>query len=407
MPLTPVAELQSLIGERIARCRKLPECESVAVSDAVGRVLAQDIHAPFCLPHDDVSAMDGYALPHAAPAGTAWKLVGESAAGHPFTGKVGAGECIRIMTGAVVPADCSTIIIQEHTERDGDTVTQTREGKERANIRYRGEEIAADETVLTRGRILREADVLLLAALGFGSVNVYRKIVVSVLSTGDELHEAGTPTASGGIYDSNRPTLKARLQAFPVEIRDLKCVNDDLENVLRVLSDTAQNSDVVISSGGVSVGDYDYMREAVQRLGAIHHYKVAMKPGKPFVFGQMLRAWYFGLPGNPISSFVGFDMFLKSALWQLCGAEDVPQPVRFEATLDAPVRKQEGRMDIQRASISQRADGSWAAVPCGAQDSHRILGISRANAYLILPAECGDLPAGSRVVVQPFGGAFL
>ena len=163
----------------------------------------------------------------------------------------------------------------------------------------------------------------------------------------------------------------------------------------------------MITSGGVSVGDYDYIREAVLRLGAIHHYKVAMKPGKPFVFGKMLNTWYFGLPGNPVSGFVGFDMFIKEALWLLCGATNVPQPLRFKAVLSQPVEKSPGRTDIQRALIKQDADGTWTAEPSGEQDSHRVWGVSRANAYMILPQESGGLPAGSTVTVQPFAEAFL
>lgn len=408
MPLTPVAELQALMQERIGRCRRLPECETVPVAQATGRVLAQDVVAPACLPHADLSAMDGYALPDAAPAGSVWRVAGESAAGHPFSGSLNEGECVRIMTGAVVPPQCRTVIVQEHTEAANGNITLTRAAPENGNIRYRGEEIAAGSRVLARGRILREADVLLLAALGFGHIPVYRKIKVAVLSTGDELLEAGTPAPHEGcIYDSNRPMLMARLAQFPIQIIDLKQVPDNLEAVLHVLADAAQNHDAVITSGGVSVGDYDYMREAVIRLGAIHHYKVAMKPGKPFVFGQMLKAWYFGLPGNPISGFVGFDVFLKNALWQLCGAEELPEPLRFTATLTCDVRKSGGRTEFQRAVIRMDEQGHWLAEPCGAQDSHRIFGISRANAYLILPADNTGLPAGSPVTVQPFGGAFL
>ena len=199
----------------------------------------------------------------------------------------------------------------------------------------------------------------------------------------------------------------ARLAAMPVEVLDLGQAADDLEGVLHTLDEASRLADVVITSGGVSVGDYDYMREAVNRLGAIHHYKVAIKPGKPFVFGQMLKTWYFGLPGNPVSGYVGFDLFLKAALWQLCGAQDIPQPFRLQAVLSQQVKKSPGRMDIQRAVLTQTADGTWEASPAGEQDSHRVWGVSRANGYIILPAEAGNLPAGATVTVQPFTEAFL
>ncbi len=408
MALTPVHELQTLIRNHIDKNRVLPDKETVAVSAAAGRVLAEDIRSALNIPAADISAMDGYALPQAAEAGSVWKIAGESAAGHPFTGSLPEQGCIRIMTGAVVPAACTTVVLKENVQAEADHITLTQAVAPNSNIRYCGEEVAAGTTVLQAGRILRHADVMLLAALGIGSVPVYRKIKVAVLSTGDELHEPGTTLeAPDQIYDSNRHTLMARLRSLPVEVLDLGQAADDLEGVLRTLDQAARTADVVITSGGVSVGDYDYMREAVLRLGAIHHYKVAIKPGKPFVFGQMMNTWYFGLPGNPVSGFVGFDLFLKAPLWALCGASEVPSPLSFPAILSEAVKKSPGRTDIQRAILNQQEDGNWLVAPAGEQDSHRVWGVSRANAYLVLPAECTDLPAGSRVMVQPFSEAFL
>lgn len=408
MALTSVSELQTLIREHIARAPRLPETEHLPVAQSIGRVLAADMVSALNIPATDISAMDGYALPAGAAAGSRWRVVGESAAGKPFTGSLPEDGCIRIMTGAVVPAGCACVVLQEHTETDGDAILLTQEVATGANIRYGGEEVAAGDTVLSAGRILRPADVMLLAALGIGQVPVYRKIQVAVLSTGDELHEPGTPvTDHGQVYDSNRHTLMARLAAMPVEILDLGQAADDLEGVLHTLDEAARLADVVITSGGVSVGEYDYMREAVDRLGAIHHYKVAIKPGKPFVFGQMLRTWYFGLPGNPVSGYVGFDLFLKAALWQLCGAQEIPQPLRMQANLTQAVKKSPGRMDIQRAVLTPTADGTWEAAPAGEQDSHRVWGVSRANGYIVLSAATGNLPAGSTVTVQPFTEAFL
>ncbi len=408
MALTSVSELQTLIRDHIRKSRVLPAAETVAVAECAGRVLAEDIRSTLNIPGADISAMDGYALPRAAEAGSVWPLAGESAAGHPFAGTVPEQGCVRIMTGALVPAGGQTVVLKENVRLTDDGICLEQAASHGQNIRYCGEEVAVGDTVLSAGRILRPADVMLLAALGVGSVPVYRKIKVAVLSTGDELHEPGsTLSTPGGIYDSNRHTLMARLRALPVEVWDLGRAEDDLEGVMRTLSDAANRADVVITSGGVSVGDYDYMREAVLRLGAIHHYKVAVKPGKPFVFGQMLKTWYFGLPGNPVSGFVGFDLFLKAPLWQLCGADQPPLPLSFPATLSQAVKKSPGRTDIQRALLSQQADGSWLAEPAGAQDSHRVWGVSRANGYLLLPADCGDLPAGSSVLVQPFGEAFL
>lgn len=409
MALTPVHELQALIRDKIAAHLLAVESESVPVAAAVGRVLAQDIVSAVNLPPADISAMDGYALQSAANAGSEWAVVGESVAGQAFSGCLLKGACVRIMTGAVVPDDCNTVIIQENVSLSDGRITLAKDVSEGANIRRKGEEIAAGDTVLTAGRILREADIMLLAALGYGEVPVHRKIRVALLSSGNELLEPGEPDTGRAdqIYDSNRAMLAARLARLPVEIIDFKQVGDDLEDILHVFDEVIRTADVLITTGGVSVGDYDFMRTAVERVGSVHHYKVALKPGKPFVFGRMMKTWFFGMPGNPVSGFVGFDIFLKAALWQICGAADIPEPLRFSATLSAPVKKNHSRMDIQRGIIERQADGTWHARPCGSQDSHRILQVSRANAYLVIPAESGSLEAGESVTVQPFADAFL
>lgn len=408
MSLTSVPALQSLISKRITEHRRLPEIEYIPLMQICGRVLAQDIQAQRAIPPVNVSAMDGYALPNTGDINSQWHVVGESAAGHPFTETLPNNGCIRIMTGAAVPPTAQSIIIQENVTRENDLITLNQVANQGDNIRYAGEEIAIGETILNKGHILRTADVLLLATLGIAEVAVYRKIKVAVLSTGDELCEIGQmPPSIDSIYDSNRPMLMAHLQSFPVEIIHAKKITDNFETVLHSLNETAQNADVIITSGGVSVGDYDYLRQAVAQLGTIHHYKVAMKPGKPFVFGQISSAWYFGLGGNPLSGYVGFDIFLKTALWQLCGAEEIPKPLQFKATLTQDIKKAQGRMDIQRAFIHQQEDGTWFVKPCGKQDSHRIYGLSRANAYLFLSEDTTELKSGSCVTVQPFSEAFL
>ena len=409
MALTPVHELQTLIYDKIADHPQPLETETVPVAAAVGRVLAQDIVSAVNIPPADISAMDGYALQSAANAGSEWAVVGESVAGQAFSGCLLKGACVRIMTGAVVPDDCNTVIIQENVSLSDGRITLAKDVSEGANIRRKGEEIAVGDTVLTAGRILREADIMLLAALGYGEVPVHRKIRVALLSSGNELLEPGEPDTGRAdqIYDSNRAMLAARLARLPVEIIDFKQVGDDLEDILHVFDEVIRTADVLITTGGVSVGDYDFMRTAVERVGSVHHYKVALKPGKPFVFGRMMKTWFFGMPGNPVSGFVGFDIFLKAALWQICGAADIPEPLRFQAVLSAPVKKNHSRTDIQRGIIERQADGTWHARPCGSQDSHRILQVSRANAYLVIPAESGSLEAGESVTVQPFADAFL
>ena len=408
MSLISIAELQTLIRQRIVQDHTADTAsETIPILHAAGRVLAQDIVSPVSLPPANVSAMDGYALPHAAPAQSSLKIVGESAAGKPFSGSLKNGECIRIMTGAIVPPCCTTVVMQENVSTQNGSITLLQDVPDDNNIRHVGEELQHAQRVFAIGRIMRDADIMMLAALGFAHVTVRRKLRVAVISTGDELAEPGQPAASNQIYDSNRYMLMSRLQRLPVDVRDMGALSDNLDATLRVLDEAAQQCDIVITSGGVSVGDYDFLRQAVETLGTIHHYKVAMKPGKPFVFGRLGTAWYFGLPGNPVSGFVGLDMFVRAALWQLAGVSEVPQPLRFQAALSVPVKKSAGRADIQRAVITRQTDGTWLAAPAGKQDSHRILGVSAANAYMILPEGCNGLAAGDTVEVQPFADAFL
>ena len=279
MPLTPIAELQTIIQTHIANRPLALDSQTLPLAQAAGRVLAQDIVAPLAIPGSNVSAMDGYALPQAAPAQSSLKIVGESAAGSPFAGSLKIGECIRIMTGATVPDACSTVVIQENVSREGERIVLQQDAPAAANIRYAGEEIQAGQTLFTAGRILRHADIMVLAAQGIGSVAVQRKLRIGILSTGNELVEAGNPIAAHQIYDSNRPMLHSKLRDCPVEIIDLGKLPDNLDATVQKLHQAAEQSDVVITSGGVSVGDYDYLRQAVAQVGTIHHYKVAMKPG--------------------------------------------------------------------------------------------------------------------------------
>lgn len=405
MALASVEELYQLILTQTGNGLRLPESERLPLTAAVGRVLAEDVISAVNVPADNVSAMDGYALTQAASAGEVLTMAGESSAGRPFSGSLNHGEAIRIMTGAVVPSSCVAVVMQENTAADAGSLNILQDTPAGSNIRRKGEEIAIGQCVLPRGRIINEADVMLLSALGLAEVAVYRKIRVAILSSGDEIIEAGQPLTTGQIYDSNRPMLMARLHRLPAETVYTARMDDNLAAVKTALAQAAECADVVLTSGGVSVGDYDYLRQAVEAIGEIHHYKVAMKPGKPFVFGKLGRAWYFGLPGNPVSGYVGFDMFVQTALWQLCGASPLPEPLRFQAVLRTAVKKSPGRTDIQRAIIRQQADGTWTAEPAGAQDSHRILGVSRANAYMILPESAGSLAAGEHVWVQPFSAA--
>lgn len=387
--------LDELNAQIAATLAPIARTETVALDDACGRVLAEAITSNIELPVADVSAMDGYAF--TANSGDTLTLIGESIAGRPFAGTVGAGECVRIMTGAVVPTGANTVEMQENTTRDGGRITLTRPTPPRANIRYRGEELQLGETVLQPGKILSAADVLLLAALGNAHVRVAAPLTVVLLSSGDELVAPGEAlTESGQIYDSNRALLKALLKSLPVRVHDLGIIRDDPAAIEAALQQAA-NSDAIITSGGVSVGDYDYLKTAVAKLGSVQAYKIKMKPGKPFVFGNIGTAAYFGLPGNPVSSFVGFSQIVRPALWQLAGANPLPAPLTLTVPLAAPVRKAVGRRDFQRGILE-----NGSVHPQGGQDSHRVYGLARANCLIDLPADSGDQPAGATVTVWPF-----
>ncbi|MDO4777289.1 MAG: molybdopterin molybdotransferase MoeA [Cardiobacteriaceae bacterium] len=395
-------ELNALIANALQAPEK--PAETVSLHDAQGRILAEDAVSPLNMPVADVSAMDGYAFYNDGT--TRLARVGESVAGKSFAGKVGMGECVRIMTGAVVPEGADSVEMQENVVREGDHIVLQQSGKTGSHIRRAGEEVREGETVLCAGQLLTAADILLLAALGQAQVTVRARLAVGIFSTGDELVvPGGALSEHGQIYDSNRALLIALLQALPVEIIDGGIVRDDLDAIKATLADMGERCDVILTSGGVSVGDYDFLKDAVEALGEIKSYKVKMKPGKPFVFGRVGKAVYFGLPGNPVSGFVGFSRIVRPALWQMAGADPVPEAFSLVVPLAQGVRKSPGRRDFQRGRL-QRTESGWQVVPQGAQDSHRIYGLARANCLIDIPAESGDLAAGERVTVWPFFDRF-
>lgn len=396
-------QLNELI--RAALADALPQLppEPKALAEARGRVLAAPVLSPLAIPAADLSAMDGYAL---NGDGDRFRLVGESSAGRPYPEQLSPGTAVRIMTGAVVPAGADRVAMQENVSRSGDEIVLNAPCRRGQNIRRRGEELEPGVEVLRAGKILSAADVLLLASLGLAAVPVYRPLTVALISSGDELLAAGQrPTVPGQLYDSNRPLLRALLDELPVTVRDLGIIPDQpaaLEAALRA----ASAADAIISSGGVSVGDYDFLKATVEKLGTVASYKVKMKPGKPFVFGHIGKAVYFGLPGNPVSSFVGFSRIIRPALWQLAGADPLPPPFCLPALLSEPLKKKGDRRDFQRGRLTFSGTG-WTVAPQGPQDSHRVYGLARANCLIDLPAAAGDLEVGAPVITWPFFANFL
>jgi molybdopterin molybdotransferase len=381
--------------------------EWVPLRSALGRVLAADILSPCNVPNHDNAAMDGYAI-HGAdiPAtGTAsLKVVGTAYAGKPFQGTLDRGECVRIMTGAVMPQGADTVLMQEHVHTEGDRIVFGAGAKPGQNRRLAGEDLRTGQVVLPAGHMMRPADLGLVASLGIGEVQVYRRLRVAFFSTGDELASIGQPLATGQVYDSNRYTLYGMLARLGVEIIDMGVVRDDPALLEKALHDASRCADVVFTSGGVSVGEADYMRELLGKLGQVVFWKIAMKPGRPLAYGKIGNAHYFGLPGNPVSVMVTFYQFVREALLVLMG-QTTPRPVPLlSVTCTSPIRKAPGRTEFQRGILSRDQEGVWTVRVTGDQGSGILRSMSEANCFIVLPEACGNVEAGATVQVQPFDG---
>ncbi len=381
--------------------------ERVYLRQALDRVLARDIPAPFDVPPHRNSAMDGYAVRASDLPGngaSALKVIGESFAGHPYAGTVGERECVRIMTGAVVPDGADTVIMQERVTREGETITLEPGHTAGDNVRHPGEDVKAGTAVLQAGRRLNAADIGLLASFGIAELDVVRRPVVAFFSTGDELKGIGSPLGEGDIYDSNRYTIHALLERLPVEIRDMGVIPDTADAVKTAFVEASRHADIVITSGGVSVGDADYVKQTLDALGKVDFWKIAMKPGRPLAFGRLGDAVFFGLPGNPVSVMATFILFARPALLKRAGAS-ASAPLTLTATAAARLKKRPGRQDYQRGILSQGENG-LVVDSAGLQGSHVLSGMSRANCFIVIPRESGDVEAGTPVEVIPFTGLF-
>ena len=385
--------------------------ESVPVTQALGRVLAAEVVSPIDVPAHDNSAMDGYAFDGAAlraDAALELQAVGTVHAGAPWPGAVGAGQCLRIMTGAVMPAGCDTVVPQELCQADGTCVRigagVVRPGE---NRRRRGEDLARGRAALAAGRVLRPADLGLVASLGFESVAVRRRLRVALFSTGNEVQAPGTPLAPGCIYDSNRYSLTGALQRLGCEVVDLGLVPDDPAALRATFERAVAEADAVLTSGGVSVGEADHTRTLMAELGDVAFWKVAMRPGRPFAFGPLRaagrQAWLFALPGNPVAALVTFYAFAREALLQLAGAQADPLPT-LQLPCTTPIRKRPGRTEFQRGIVARGADGAWVVSLTGAQGAGILRSLSEANALVVLGHDQGSVAAGDAVTVWLFDG---
>ncbi|WP_027329413.1 gephyrin-like molybdotransferase Glp [Marinimicrobium agarilyticum] len=391
--------VQDAIARMQVAVQAVADTEIVPLPELLDRVTAEPVHAGFNVPGYDNSAMDGYAL-RAEDAEQPLELVGQSLAGHRFDGELQPGQCVRITTGATIPAGADAVVMQENTEVNDRTVHVLKAPSEGENIRRAGEDITQGQEVFPSGYRFGPVDIALLASLGLAEASVKRRLKVAVLSTGDELTPPGQPLKDGHIYDSNRYGLIAILQRLNVEILDLGLIPDQPDVIRASLERAGSEADAVVSSGGVSVGDADYVKDILGELGEIGFWKVAIKPGKPFAFGHLGEAVFFGLPGNPVSSMVTLHQLALPILRTMAG--EAPQPLlQLTATAASGYKKRPGRQDFQRATL-RYVDGENRVDSNGAQGSGVLTSFLGANAYAVLEAERGKVEAGESVTVIPF-----
>ncbi len=396
----PVEQARQLIQQFLTA---LTDQESVSLRNALQRTLAADVLSPMNVPPHDYSAMDGYALRAADLEAVPCKLkvIGSAYAGRPFSGRVSAGECVRIMTGSLIPDDCDCVVMQEKVKVDGAMIAIADAYRRGENIRHTGEDIAQGATVLTRGQVIRPAEMGLLASLGFSEVRVYRKLKVALFSTGDELRQPGSPLAAGQIYDSNRYTLLGMLGELGAEVIDMGSIRDDKDTLKAAFQQAAAQADVIITSGGVSVGEADYIKQLLQEIGEVVFWKIAMKPGRPLAYGKIGSCHFFGLPGNPVAVMVTFQQFVRDALRVLMG-QHIKPAMELQAVCTHPIRKIPGRTEFQRGILSQDENNRWVVRTTGEQGSGILSSMSKANCFIVLPVSQGNVEAGNAVRVQPF-----
>ncbi|MBK7459026.1 MAG: molybdopterin molybdotransferase MoeA [Betaproteobacteria bacterium] len=406
-----------------AALRPITQAEDLPVDQALGRVLAVDVISPIDVPAHDNSAMDGYAFDGRAlrqDGPTLLRSVGTLMAGAPYGGTVGTGDCLRIMTGAVMPTGLDTVVPLELCRSEGSLV-HVEAGVIRAgeNRRRRGEDLAAGRPAVQAGRLLRPADMGLIASLGVERVPVFRRLRVALFSTGNEIRTLGQPLDPGCVYDSNRYSLMGALQRLGMEVVDLGLVRDDPQALHSVLEQATARADAVVTSGGVSMGDADHTRDVLAQRGQVAFWKVAMRPGRPFAFGPLRRSasadgstadvagaqapvWLFALPGNPVAALVTFYVFAREALLSLAGATATPLPV-LQARCLTPIRKRPGRTEFQRAIVEPGPAG-WQVRLTGSQGAGVLRSMSEANALVVLGHERASVAAGDLVDVWLFDG---
>jgi molybdopterin molybdotransferase len=406
-----VMRAQEIIRESITPVH-VPE--RVALHDALDRVLCESIVSPINVPAHDNSAMDGYALRSSdlkPDADIILRVAGATHAGSTYNGVVGHNECVRIMTGAAMPTACDTVVPQELVRHASESAITIPAGAIHPgeNRRLRGEDLRAGEPALRKGKILRPADLGLIASLGIVQVPVQRRLRVAFFSTGNELRSLGETPDEGCIYDSNRYTIHGMLTRLGCEPVDMGIVKDDPAALEAALRSACENADAIITSGGVSVGEADYTKQIMEKLGDVAFWQIAMRPGRPLAFGRITsedrRAWLFGLPGNPVAAMVSFYCFVREALLHMMGADIVPLPLMHAISASA-IRKKTGRTEYQRGVLSAGPDGRPQVRLTGSQGSGILRSMSEANCLIVLRHDQASVDAGEEVGVMLFEGLY-
>ncbi|MFW2373959.1 MAG: molybdopterin molybdotransferase MoeA [Gammaproteobacteria bacterium] len=377
---------------------------SVTIREAMGCVLANDVCSPMDVPPFINSAMDGYAISNQdipVSGEATLKVIGKSFAGKPFDGQLKQGECVRIMTGAVVPEGADTVVMQEHAQVDGNAIKIGDKHRAKQNVRYPGDDFSTGDIIIKAGERLSPAKLGLLASVGVTELEVVRTPVVAFFSTGDELKGVGQSLQPGDIYDSNRYIIFGMLHKMGVQVIDMGVIPDIKPQIELTLKEAAHCADIVITSGGASVGEADFIKQILDEIGQVNFWKIAMKPGKPLAFGKIDNTLFFGLPGNPVSVMATFYQFVQPTI-RLLEGEKQSSSIVLKARCSSMLKKHPGRKDFQRGILSQDENGELIVDTTGIQGSHMLSSMSKANCFIVLAAEDGNIAAGSMVEVQPF-----
>ena len=402
--LVPIAEAEKQVLEHVV---PIKTTQVVSLPEALGRVLTHPATSPINVPPHANAAMDGFALAGSAlPAegSSNFQIVGEALAGKPWSGSCETNQTVRVTTGAMMPENTDTVVIQEDVEVTGDQATINAGYKPHANVRLAGEDLLQHQVAVESGLKLGPAELGVLASTGIGRVEVIRKPVAAVFSTGDELKNAGEPLEPGSIYDSNRYVLMGLLQNCGADVMNLGVIPDNQEDTLEALSSASKKVDLIVTSGGVSTGSADFVISALQQLGSVDLWRIAIRPGRPFAFGRIGDALFFGLPGNPVAVMVTFYRLLQPALHKLMGDRNLsPAPI-VKARAITRFRKKPNRSEVYRAILSRDDEGDPIVASTGQQGSGLLSSMSQANCFVLLDDDASTANPGDMVDVQPFHG---